>query len=116
MLNASKGPAVRGPRAQMDRSLYKAAMQRLLGAQSGLHIHDGAVTDLLLQRGGSPGQQATAAGVQLASGKARLPSMHPPTALPAAVYACPDFSSHHTLDRWVGVHLHVHVHAIFLSR
>ncbi|EIE25107.1 GIDA-domain-containing protein, partial [Coccomyxa subellipsoidea C-169] len=69
MLNASKGPAVRGPRAQMDRSLYKAAMQRLLSAQMGLQIHDGAVTDLLLQRGGSAGQQATVAGVLLASGE-----------------------------------------------
>lgn len=69
MLNASKGPAVRGPRAQMDRSLYKAAMQRLLGAQQGLEIHDGAVTDLLLRRSGSGGQQATVEGVLLASGE-----------------------------------------------
>ena len=73
MLNASKGPAVRGPRAQMDRSVYKAAMQRLLGAQPGLEIHDGAVTDLLLQQAGSSaGQQAAVAGVLLASGEAQL--------------------------------------------
>ncbi|BDA41350.1 tRNA uridine 5-carboxymethylaminomethyl modification enzyme [Coccomyxa sp. Obi] len=72
MLNASKGPAVRGPRAQMDRSVYKAAMQRLLGAQWGLEIHDGAVTDLLLQRAGSAGRQVTVAGVLLASGESVL--------------------------------------------
>ena len=48
MLNASKGPAVRGPRAQMDRLLYKRCIQQLLGAVPGLEICDGAVVDLLV--------------------------------------------------------------------
>lgn len=70
MLNASKGPAVRGPRAQMDRVLYKWAVQRMLGGVPGLAIHDGAVVDLLVEprpSGGGPGP--VVAGVVLASGE-----------------------------------------------
>ena len=65
MLNASKGPAVRGPRAQMDRALYKKAMQRLVGEQPNLAVHDGAVTDLTLELSNG---QTSVSGVTLASG------------------------------------------------
>ena len=74
MLNASKGPAVRGPRAQMDRSLYKIAMQRLVGGQPNLVVHDGAVTDLILERCAS-GSHASVSGVTLASGQHAKPSL-----------------------------------------
>lgn len=50
MLNMSKGPAVHGPRAQMDRTLYKTAMQRAIAQQERLAVHDGAVSSLLLER------------------------------------------------------------------
>lgn len=46
MLNASKGPAVWGPRAQADRKLYKAAIQEILENQESLKIVQGEVTDI----------------------------------------------------------------------
>lgn len=48
MLNASKGPAVRGPRAQADRKLYKQAMQAELSEYPNLTIIAGAADDLIL--------------------------------------------------------------------
>jgi len=51
MLNLSKGPAVRGPRTQSDRYLYRTEMQALLGAQENLTIIAGAVDDIIAEGG-----------------------------------------------------------------
>jgi tRNA uridine 5-carboxymethylaminomethyl modification enzyme len=51
VLNKRKGPAVRGPRAQADRKLYAAAMQRELTAQENLEVIEGEVDDLVLSNG-----------------------------------------------------------------
>src|SRR5690349_24259193 len=47
MLNRRKGPAVRGPRAQADRKLYRAAMQQALAELDPLVICEDAAGDLL---------------------------------------------------------------------
>jgi tRNA uridine 5-carboxymethylaminomethyl modification enzyme len=52
LLNRSKGPAVRGPRAQADRSLYKRAMRRLLEDTPNLTLRGAAVDDLETDRNG----------------------------------------------------------------
>ncbi|TVR96276.1 MAG: tRNA uridine-5-carboxymethylaminomethyl(34) synthesis enzyme MnmG [Rhodospirillales bacterium] len=52
VLNRSKGPAVRGPRAQADRSRYRTAMRELLADVAGLSIRFGRVTEIRLGTGG----------------------------------------------------------------
>lgn len=49
LLNSSKGPAVRGPRAQADRDLYKKFMQKVLSEQKNLDIIEGAVEHLVIE-------------------------------------------------------------------
>ena len=51
MLNQSKGPAVRSPRAQCDRGLYRRAVRTLLEEQPGLDFVQGMVTDILVRAG-----------------------------------------------------------------
>ena len=51
LLNRSKGPAVRGPRAQSDRKLYRQAMQTALAEIAHLTIRAEAVEDLLVRDG-----------------------------------------------------------------
>ncbi|MGY8992777.1 MAG: tRNA uridine-5-carboxymethylaminomethyl(34) synthesis enzyme MnmG [Rhodospirillales bacterium] len=48
MLNQSKGPAVWGPRAQADRSIYRQTIRELLMEQPGLHIIEASVEDLIV--------------------------------------------------------------------
>ncbi len=55
MLNRSKGPAVRGPRAQIDRKLYREAMQAELANYPNLEIIAEAVEDLIVSDGAVAG-------------------------------------------------------------
>ncbi len=64
MLNRSKGPAVRGPRAQADRKIYRQAVQDLLAEQNNLTILEATVEDLVLDVDG------TVRAVRLGDGRA----------------------------------------------
>ena len=74
MLNRSKGPAVRGPRAQIDRKLYREAMQAELAGQVSLEIIADAVEDLVVENGvltgvvGGSGRTYSAPRVVLTTG------------------------------------------------
>jgi tRNA uridine 5-carboxymethylaminomethyl modification enzyme len=74
LLNRSKGPAVRGPRTQSDRALYKAAMQAELRSTCNLEIRAEAVEDLIVEGGrvagveGSTGNTYRAPAVVLTTG------------------------------------------------
>lgn len=51
MLNESKGPAVWGPRAQADRSLYKKAVQNIISNQDNLSVLEDAVEEIIIKDG-----------------------------------------------------------------
>ncbi|HKY19416.1 MAG TPA: tRNA uridine-5-carboxymethylaminomethyl(34) synthesis enzyme MnmG [Rhizomicrobium sp.] len=71
LLNRRKGPAVRGPRAQADRALYRAAMQSMLRSISNLEIRAASAEDLILRDGMVSGVR-TADGGEIACGKVVL--------------------------------------------
>lgn len=62
LLNRRKGPAVRGPRTQADRKLYRLAMQQDIDSTDGLDVIEGDAFDLTLQDG-------RVTGVTLADGR-----------------------------------------------
>jgi tRNA uridine 5-carboxymethylaminomethyl modification enzyme len=74
VLNRRKGPAVRGPRAQQDRKLYRDAMQAELSSTPNLEIIEGEVDDLLVIDGAVrgivllDGRQIAAKAVVLTTG------------------------------------------------
>jgi tRNA uridine 5-carboxymethylaminomethyl modification enzyme len=74
LLNRSKGAAVRGPRAQIDRKLYRQAMQAELAATPNLTLRGEAVEDLVVDGGrvtgvvGASGETYRAASVVLTTG------------------------------------------------
>lgn len=51
LLNRSKGPAVRGPRAQIDRALYRKAMQDEIGSIAGLTVIEAPAAGFLVDGG-----------------------------------------------------------------
>lgn len=51
MLNASKGPSVRAPRAQCDKKAYQFRMKHELEAAEGIDVHQANVADLLVSGG-----------------------------------------------------------------
>lgn len=51
LLNRSRGPAVRAPRAQADRALYRVEMRRTLEGTPNLSLRQGLVTSLLIEAG-----------------------------------------------------------------
>ncbi len=72
ILNASRGPAVRGPRAQADRRLYREAMQDILGDYPNLTIVEGGADNLVLDNQGRLTGVITLAGETLTCAAAVL--------------------------------------------
>ena len=53
LLNRSKGPAVQGPRAQIDRQKYRLAVRKMLLEEASLTIRPEPVADLLFDKYGA---------------------------------------------------------------
>ena len=108
VLNRSKGPAVRGPRAQADRKLYREAIRSILEEQENLELMAAAVEDLLTEPSGrcvgivtGEGAEIRAASVVLTTGTFLRGLIHRgETVIPAGrVGDAPALGLSATLDR-----------------
>jgi tRNA uridine 5-carboxymethylaminomethyl modification enzyme len=72
LLNRSKGPAVRGPRAQADRALYRQAVQQILAQTPGLTVRASSVEDLVIGPDGRLAAVLCADGARIRCGAAVL--------------------------------------------
>lgn len=70
VLNKKKGPAVWGPRAQIDRSLYKKHMREEMTGYNGLQVKEGKVADIIVDKSATDGgRHGKITGVRLESGE-----------------------------------------------
>lgn len=72
VLNRKKGPAVWGPRAQIDRALYRKHMRAEMTQYPGLTVKEGKVADIIVDRSpeaAAEGRHGKIAGVRLESGE-----------------------------------------------
>lgn len=72
VLNRKKGPAVWGPRAQIDRALYKKYMREEIEGYKGLSVLEGSVADIIVDRSeeeAAKGSYGKITGVRLESGQ-----------------------------------------------
>ncbi len=108
VLNRSKGPAVRGPRAQADRKLYREAIQDLLKQQAHLSLKAAPVEDLFIDESGrcagvvtGEGEILTAGAVVLTTGTFLRGMIHRgETKIPAGrIGDAPTMGLSQTLDR-----------------
>ncbi|MCA9285939.1 MAG: tRNA uridine-5-carboxymethylaminomethyl(34) synthesis enzyme MnmG [Phycisphaerales bacterium] len=99
VLNASRGPAVRGPRCQSDKYAYAAEVQRLLSGHTNIEVLAGTVDEIVVDDGRAVGavvagacpSHADRAAIEhnlLASGPVR-PVYAQPTDEPSATIRLP---------------------------
>ena len=72
VLNRSKGPAVRGPRAQADRKLYRRAVAQIMAEFDCLDIRAAAVEDLVIDAAGRVAGVVTEAGETIGAARVVL--------------------------------------------
>ncbi|MGB9406207.1 MAG: tRNA uridine-5-carboxymethylaminomethyl(34) synthesis enzyme MnmG [Terracidiphilus sp.] len=72
LLNSSRGPAVWSPRAQCDKQLYRVKMREVLEGQTGLHIRQAEVVDLVIDEGLGTGERRRVLGLKLRDGRQLL--------------------------------------------